>query len=97
MANGTYSCDFDAVYQKCQELNDLADELENLTKGSDSDVKEEMGSWSGDTSESMNENTTSLKDNAVENAAMIREYSNWLKSNAQIIEEAEDQLAQLKI
>lgn len=97
MANGTYSCDFDAVYEKCAELDKLADELETVSTGGDQNLKEEMGSWTGDTSTSMHENTTSLKDSAVENAAMIREYSSWLKGNAKIIEEAEDQLAQLKI
>lgn len=97
MASNTYSCDFDAVYQKCDELDNLATELDELAAGSDHDIDEELSAWLGDSSEVMHDNTDTLTEDAKDKANLIREYSSWVRKNASIIEEAEEELSRLKI
>ncbi len=93
MDNKTLSCDFDEVYQKCKELDNLADELESLKESSNKKLSGELNSWSGDASTEMKNQTAALEKQAEERISEMREYANWLRTNAGIIEEADDALA----
>ena len=91
-----YVCDFDAVRDGCNKLNNTIQNLESNLANKKKQLDSDLVNWSGSASQSFktsNNGITNTLESEIEN---MRQLSSGISSRAQAIEDLENALASIK-
>ena len=92
-----YTCDFDAIAKASQNLEELANNVENDVKSGKNKLDSDLVSWSGTASEAYSNSSEQISSHLSSDAENMRNYSAYIKAAADKIEETEKALASIKI
>ena len=91
-----YVCDFDAVRDGCNKLNNTIQTLEGNLTQQKSQLDSDLINWSGSASQSFKTSNNGITNNLESEIESMKQLSNGISSRAQAIEELENALASIK-
>ena len=92
-----YACDFDEIARTREDLDEVANKLEQRLNSGKNNLDSNLSKWTGDASNQYDQNTEQNYNTLVQDIDTIRGMSSYLGEVSRVIEATEEDLASLEI